>query len=117
MDRHGRQAKLAEVGAAGQEHIGNAEVEVPLRGLAALVAARYLAGAGVRRLRVGSAAAAEAALAVDPGVGVEVDGTLDRLAPSDGPSPFGLGDRSADEVARGAHAALVALRRALGMTA
>jgi hypothetical protein len=117
MDRHGRQAKLAGVGAAGQERIGDAEVEVSLGGLAAVVAAKYLAGAGVRRLRVGCPGAAEAALAVDPAVDVQVDGTLDGRAGSDAPSPFGLGDRGADEVARGAHAALVALRRALGMTA
>ena len=112
MDRHGRQSRLAEVGASGQERIGRADAAVPLGGLAGEVAARYLAGAGVRRLRVNGDAAARAARAVDPSVRVEVDATLGDVS---GASPFGLRDRAADDVARGAHAALVALRRALGM--
>jgi hypothetical protein len=113
MDRHGRQSRLTEIGASGQGRIGRADAAVPLDGLAGEVAARYLAGAGVSRLRVKSDAAARAAHAVDPGVLVEVDTTLRDAM---GASPFGLRDRAADDVARGAHAALVELRRALGMT-
>jgi hypothetical protein len=113
MDRHGRQSRLAEVGASGQERIRGADAAVALGGLAGEVAARYLAGAGVSRLRLKSDAAARAALAVDPGVRVEIDATLGDIP---GASPFGLRDRAADDVARGAHAALLVLRRALGMT-
>lgn len=112
MDRHERQVRLAEVGAEGQERVGRGEVAMPLRGLAGAVAARYLGGAGVGRLRVPSDALAEEARSVDPSAHVEVDATLEDVARS---SPFGLRDRAADDVARGAHAALVALRRALGM--
>ncbi len=112
MDRHERQARLAEVGAEGQERIGRAEVVMPLRGLAGVVAVRYLGGAGLGRLRVSSDALAEEALSVEPATRVEVDAALDEVTRS---SPFGLRDRAADDVARGAHAALVVLRGALGM--
>jgi molybdopterin/thiamine biosynthesis adenylyltransferase len=73
QQRHDRQARLAEVGAEGQARIARSVVLVPGEGFAADVAVRYLAGAGVARLRVGSGALAETALAVDPAVEVEVD--------------------------------------------
>src|SRR5579863_1118142 len=73
MHRHARQARLAGVGSDGQARIASAQVDVPLEGLAAEVAARYLAGAGVARLRVRSRAVGEAARAVDGRVQVEVD--------------------------------------------
>jgi hypothetical protein len=73
MDRHGRQARLAEVGSAGQARLRGARVDVRLAGHAAEVAVRYLAGAGVGYLRVPHASLADAARAVDPQVAVEVD--------------------------------------------
>jgi hypothetical protein len=112
MNRHGRQARLVEVGAAGQQRIEAARVTVPLDGVAASVAARYLAGAGIACLRVAGVQAAAEAQAVDPGLRVEVDPALPR---STSASPFGLRDRDADAVALGAHTALVALRGALGV--
>jgi hypothetical protein len=112
MDRHVRQARLLEVGVSGQERIGRADVTVPFVGLAGAVAARYLAGAGVGRLRLADDAVARHALATDASVRVDVDVRSCEVA---GPSPFRLRDRVADDVARGAHAALVALRRAMEM--
>ena len=113
MDRHGRQTRLAEVGVEGRARIVAACADVPLDGLAATVAARYLAGAGVGRVRVVSEAVAAQARAVDGGVRAEVDGSLGpggRVVPSF----LGLRDPSADAVALGAHTALAALRRVLG---
>ena len=117
MDRHDRQARLAEVGAAGQSAIAAATVDVETHGLAAEVAARYLAGAGVGRLRVGDRAVAGAAGSIDPAVQVEIvasgpaspssDAALETA--TDDPS-FALRDPSAREVARGARDALRALR-------
>ncbi len=112
MDRHGRQSRLAEVGAAGQARIARASFDVCLEGFAAQVAARYLAGAGVARLRVRDAATAEAARAVDPRVEVIVEPTLEaervkqRL-------PVQFEDPVARELAEGAHEALRLLRGAL----
>jgi hypothetical protein len=112
MDRHGRQARLAEVGPEGQERLARSGATLALGGLAGVVAVRYLAGAGVSRLRVSSEALARHARAVEPSVATEVDpGVVDP----GGASPFGLRDTTADAVARGAHAALVELRRSLGM--
>jgi hypothetical protein len=107
MDRHGRQAKLAEVGAAGQARIARAVVDVRLDGPAADVAARYLAGAGVAGVRVRDAKLAEGARALAPGVRVYVEPTL--AVDADG-SDFGLRDPACRDLARGAHAALLALR-------
>jgi hypothetical protein len=84
-------------------------VEVPLDGVAAEVAVRYLSGAGVGRLRVRTASLADLARAVDPAVGVEVDPHIE-LREVDG---LGVRDAAAGEVARGALVALRALRTAL----
>lgn len=131
MDRHGRQSRLVEVGAAGQARIERASLDVRLEGFAAQVAARYLAGAGVARLRVRDAATAEAARAVDPRVEVTIDPTLEAAArqqedgktgrgdgrmpksfpPSRLPVPFN--DPVARELAEGAHEALRLLRGVL----
>jgi hypothetical protein len=111
MDRHGRQSRLAEVGPAGQARLGGARVDVRLAGLAAEVAVRYLAGAGVGHLRVPEASLAGAARAVDPEVTAEVDRGL-MPQPADG---FDLRDPAARDVAAGAAAALAAVRVALGL--
>ncbi len=115
MDRHGRQAMLAEVGRDGQARIASARVEIRSGGPAASVAARYLAGAGVGHLRTPDAIAVAAARAVDPGVHVEVGALARPVSP--GVSPFALRDPAADAVALGAHEALAAIRRALGVGA
>jgi hypothetical protein len=107
--RHSRQARLAEVGARGQERIARACVEVPFDGFAGEVAARYLAGAGVGALRVRDRSLAAAARAVDPAVNVEVVPTLAVQEESD---PRLQHDVSR-ELARGARWALEILRGAV----
>jgi hypothetical protein len=125
--RHTRQVRLAGVGAEGQARIARAVVDVPGHGLAAEVAARYLAGAGVGCVRVHDAAAAAAARAVNAGVRVEVveEGgereEKQKIKRSKGESPSDLlifcfsqlEDPSARAVASGALLALAALRAAL----
>jgi len=112
MLRHARQAALDEVGAAGQRRIAAARAEVPLDGLAAQVAVRYLVGAGVGCLAVSDERLAGLARAIDPDVRVEIDASL---VADDGAEPLGLRDPVARDLARGAHHALRALRSALGM--
>lgn len=109
--RHTRQLRLAEVGADGQGRIARAVVVVPGRGLAAQVAARYLAGAGVARLRVGDEAVAAAARAIDASVAVELDASL---AVDRDDAPAELVDPTARALGAGALAALRAIREALG---
>jgi hypothetical protein len=106
MDRHDRQSRLAEVGSAGQARIGAATVDVRLEGLAAEIATRYLAGAGVGRLRVRDRALADVATSIDPGVRVDV------VAPGAAHSDAvpALRDPEAREAARGAREALRVLR-------
>jgi hypothetical protein len=113
MDRHDRQARLAGVGVAGQRAIAAATVDVRGGGLAAEVATRYLAGAGVGALRVGDPALGVAATSIDAAVRVEVDAvgsSRGPQAPSTDEGAFGLRDPSAREVAQGAREALLALR-------
>jgi hypothetical protein len=121
MDRHDRQARLAEVGAEGQERVAAATVEVRAGAFAAEVATRYLAGAGVGRLRVRDGALAAAAAAIDPAVSVEVEEPR-ALSIVDGPrtswmaegeASAGFHDPSAREAMRGAREALRALRAIL----
>jgi hypothetical protein len=97
------------VGDLGQARIARARVDVCAGGLAADVAARYLAGAGVCGLRVRSAVIASAARAVDPAVEVTV-AALDADDTGDG---FDLREPVARELARGSHMALVALLNAI----
>jgi len=110
MDRHDRQARLAEVGSAGQRRIQIATAEVQTDGLAAEVATRYLAGAGVGCLRVSDGALAAAAASIDPAVRVEV-GAARAAASTE--ELFALRDPSAREAARGAREALRVLRAIL----
>jgi hypothetical protein len=105
--RHGRQSRLADVGAAGQSALDAATVRVRERGLAGEVEARYLAGAGVRTLLVSEDAHATAARAVDAEVGVRHDAGAPEPAPL--PELDGL-DPACAAVARGAASALEALR-------
>jgi hypothetical protein len=108
--RHTRQVRLAEVGADGQGCIARASVDVHGRGLAAQVAARYLAGAGVARLRVADEAVAVAVRGIDASVKVEVDASL-AVERADAPSE--LVEPTARALAAGALAALRAIREAL----
>lgn len=87
-------------------------VEIPTEGLAAEVAARYLAGAGVRTLRVKDVATASAAQAVDASVKVEVDPLLPELERASAPLESFV-DPSARAIAEGAWIALRALREVL----
>jgi hypothetical protein len=109
VDRHDRQARLASVGAVGQERIAAATVVVQSAGLAGEVAALYLAAAGVGGLRVRERTLAEAASSMDPSVRVAIDDAHPAPAPTDDPSA-GFRDPSARDVARGAWEALRALR-------
>jgi hypothetical protein len=116
MDRYERQAKLREIGPAGQARVARACIEVALDGLAGETAVRYLAGAGVGRLRVTDEALAQAARAVDAAVQVDVVSALGAARGGEieaMPGAFDLRDAAAREVARGALAALRALRRVL----
>ena len=82
MDRYARQARLAEVGVAGQERILRTFADVPLDGAAGDVAARYLGGAGVASFRVRDGSIARQPggsrraliVVVDPTLAVESDG-------------------------------------------
>jgi len=111
MQRYARQTKLAGVGEPGQLRIANARIDVPFDGLAGEVAARYLAGAGVGRLRVRDEQIAEAARAVDPAIAVDLIGGT-HASPAAGVSPASsfLRDPAALAVERGSRFALDALR-------
>jgi hypothetical protein len=76
-------------------------------GFAGDIAARYLAGAGVGHLDVRDGALLARVKAVDPSIGAHVD---PGLAIVDDERDFGLRDEAPRALARGAHAALSALR-------
>lgn len=65
MSRHSRQMRLALIGREGQRVIDDATIDVAAGGIEGEVAARYLAGAGVGKLRLSSEAAASAARSLD----------------------------------------------------
>jgi hypothetical protein len=119
MSRHGRQTRLAEVGAAGQARIAAATVDVVVDGLAAEVATRYLVGAGVGCVRVREGTLVGVAAAVDPAVRVERVGAVAGGGPPGGArgapetDAFDFRDPGARAVAQGAREALRALRTAL----
>jgi hypothetical protein len=113
VQRHSRQSRLADVGPQGQARIARALVVVPGQGLAAEIAARYLAGAGVAAVYVRDEPTAAAARAADPGVRVEVDPKLATTAPEETEVLAVLTEPSACAIASGALLALRVLRRAL----
>ncbi len=82
-----RQARLADVGEAGQARLEAASLALTTRGEAARVERRYLEAAGAT-----------------------LGGGPDDAAPTPA-LPFEIHDPAAREVAAGAHAALVTLRR------
>jgi adenylyltransferase/sulfurtransferase len=120
IERYERQLILPEWGAAGQERIGAAVVAVRGRGTAALAAVLYLAGAGVRTLRVeafdGEARAlnphVEVALLAPPGEGPPLDGNA--IAIDVGRPARRIAGRE-DRAAVGAACAVEAVKSLLGL--
>jgi len=104
---HGRQIRLAEVGEAGQERLGSAELVVRGGGDAREVQTAYLRGAGVRvHEQEAGVKAKEAA-----------EARAETKIYADAVKAMGVRDVAAREVAEGAFAALVAMRRILGVGA
>lgn len=102
--------RLALVGSEGQGRIAAASVVVGASGDEGLVAARYLAGAGVGRITVTDAAIAAGARAIDAEIAVD-EGAIEDASPMadlDGLDP------AARAVARGARRAVRALVAVLG---
>ncbi len=108
--RHSRQVRLAEVGEEGQARLEATTAFLAGEGLAGVVEARYVAGAGVGKISTDDDALADAARAVDATVQI-VD---KRPAPiGHGRAPeLGVRDPAALEVALGAWRALAHIRRA-----
>jgi len=81
IERYSRQIVLPEIGGRGQQRLLASAVSIDGGGEAALVCARYLAGAGVGRLALGDASARSALLAEarnpDCRVVTELDGSAD----------------------------------------
>lgn len=102
--RFARQAKLVEVGEAGHGRIAASHPRITDGGFAGVVAARYLAGAGVARLTVASEAQREAALEVSASVEVSIAEAGEPIGGYDDLTP------AARDVARGAAFALEQLR-------
>jgi hypothetical protein len=125
MGRHDRQSRLTEVGLSGQERIAASTIEVQTGGLAAEVATRYLAGAGVGRLLVRDGGLSAVATSIDPAIRVDVRAESasgaaraggEGGAGSDEPL-FDLRDPAARDLALGAREALRALRALLDVRA
>ena len=110
-DRHHRQTRVREIGDGGQRRIGAATAVVASRGVASLVEARYLAGAGFARLVVADAGSEAVARAVDPDIVVERREV--QAAREATPFERELTDPSARAVAEGAYRALAAIKVAL----
>jgi hypothetical protein len=108
--RHSRQSRLVEIQGGGQMKLAAAEVAVLCSGLAAEVAARYLAGAGVGALIVREHSTQVAARNVDATVRVRV--ASDEPPSRDAGIPRWLDelDPAARDVATGAYRALRAIR-------
>jgi hypothetical protein len=111
--RHSRQARLPEVGDAGQARIHDATVRLSGDGLAARVAARYAAGAGFGRLEIGDPRALSSAREVDPRVVVSIQ--LGRTEAPVLPEWIGALEEGPRAVAAGAWEVLSAMRAALGV--
>jgi hypothetical protein len=111
--RHTRQVRLTEVGERGQTKLGRSNVVVEGRGASGRIEARYLAGAGVGTLRVSEPAVAEAALAVDSQVTVQVEPAGPRVVTAEVPAWAEELDPAARDVALGAYRALTAVRNVL----
>jgi hypothetical protein len=114
--RHARQVLLAEVGEAGQRRITESAWAVRARGLAGLVEARYVAGAGFGRIVAPDDEVARAAKDVDATLVVEVarEGEdADARTELEDPAWIAELSPSARDVGLGAYRALSAIREAL----
>lgn len=110
--RYGRQTRLPEIGDAGQARLGSARPELRTTGGAQTIEAAYLRAAGVTvpgdRAAPGEPSPASAASAA---TAEDIEAVVLRE------EALGLTDPAAREVARGALAALIAMREILGVTA
>lgn len=113
MDRHHRQMRLPLVGKSGQRAIAEATIDVPAAGVEGEIMARYLAGAGVAKLRTVDEASAAAARAIDAAVSASPSPSHAPLEPEPMTELDDL-DPAARDVARGARGAVRALVRVLG---
>jgi hypothetical protein len=113
--RYTRQARLAEVGEPGQAKLSEGEACIASVGVAAVVSARYAAGAGLGSLRVREPLALDAARSVDARMPVVIDAGLAAAASSLSPAWLAELDPGARDVAQGAYEALVAIRQRLGI--
>ena len=109
--RHTRQVRLADVGEEGQARLEATTGFVETDGLAGVVEARYLAGAGGGKISTGYEAIGDVARAVDATIQI----VAARRAPlgHGEPPAFGVKDPVAMEVALGAWRALAHVRRAI----
>lgn len=105
--RHGRQIRLAEIGEAGQARLASAHAVLRSSGAARTIETAYLraAGVGVDDVDAGDAAAAAGGASGGADAVLRQEETL------------GLTDPTARDVARGALAALIAMREILGVSA
>lgn len=110
MDRHHRQMRLPIVGKSGQRAIAEASLVVPAAGVEGEIMARYLAGAGVTKLRTADDAAAVAARAID----AKVEASAGAPIATEPMTDLDDLDPAARDVARGARAAVRALVGVLG---
>jgi hypothetical protein len=110
-ERHSRQARLFEVGEEGQARVGALSHTVRGEVLAALVEARYLAGAGVREIGVESDVVGAAAREIDASARTPL--AASPAPPTEPPAWAATLASPARDVAVGAHRALLALRRAI----
>ena len=117
--RHARQARLEEVGDAGQRRLEESTCTVRGAGLAAEVEARYLVGAGVGRVLVSDPEAAHRSREVDTSVDVSIltipddEREVEPTAAVADPEWASSLSVPAREVALGAYRALSSLRRVL----
>ena len=109
--RHQRQMRLPMIGREGQRVLGELHARVGASGDEGIVAARYLAGAGVGRLTVVDAEVAASAHRLDAGVTTTIEPGIAAAPPM---AELDDMDPAARSVARGARTAVRILVGALG---
>ncbi|HEX2571059.1 MAG TPA: ThiF family adenylyltransferase [Polyangia bacterium] len=121
IERYSRQILLPEWGAAGQERLRAARIEVAGAGLCAEMAVRYLGAAGVGALRVATEEQAALVRALNPHVAIEAGAAQLPTAADAAAAVQGEGFRivtpatDANSHAAGAALALEALKALLGL--
>ncbi len=111
VNRHQRQMRLPIIGREGQKALAELGAQVAATGDEGIVAARYLAGAGIGRLIVATPESADAARRLDATVSVEIGPALE---PPPAMTELDDLDPAARAVARGARTAARILVAALG---